>query len=209
MVFEERVALQNGDIAFNVIKHMMPDATGLTWIQDWQFNPATGIGTTVDIESFLSANGMDGETSLIWDINEEFIDIYDPTQLAVVVFIQDQETNEIYNAGYVRINDNKEGQPPLAIEDVLTAELNNITIFPNPVLNDLHFIIDANSGLSRDDYYWKIIDQRGLTMMEGELFFRNERITISTERIPNGLYHLVMGVRGRPLVYRKIAVIHR
>ena len=209
VVVEEQVILQNGDIAFNVIKHMMPDATGLSWIQDWQFNPATGIGTTVDIASFLSANGMDGETSLIWDINEEFIDIYDPTQLAVMVFIQDQETNEIYQAGYRKINDNKEGQLPVAIEDVLTSELNNITIFPNPVLNDLHFIMDDNYILSRDDFYWKIIDQRGLTMMEGELFFRNGRITISTEAIPNGLYHLVMGVRGRPLIYRKIAVMHR
>jgi len=70
-------------------------------------------------------------------------------------------------------------------------------------------ILEEGFRISRDDYYWKIIDQRGLTMMEGDLLFRNGRITIDTDDIPNGLYHLVMGVENKPLMYRKIAIMHR
>ena len=77
------------------------------------------------------------------------------------------------------------------------------------ILDDMHFVLEDGFRISRDDYYWKIIDQRGLTMMEGNLLFRNGRITIDTEDIPNGLYHLVMGLENKPLMYRKIAIMHR
>ena len=127
----------------------------------------------------------------------------------VVVFIQDQETNEVYQVAYQGVTDPKLGTPPLAIEDQLIGELNSIRIYPNPILDDMNFILEDALRLSRQDYYWKIIDQRGLTMMEGQLLFRNGLITIDTNDIPNGLYHLVMGIENKPLIYRKIAIMHR
>ena len=119
------------------------------------------------------------------------------------------KTNEIYQVGYQKINDSKKANNVTAIEDDLVGELQNIKIFPNPVLTDFHFVLDDNYVLSRDDYYWKLIDQRGMTMLEGNLLFRNSRITVSTDEIPSGMYHLVMGVEGKPMLYRKIAIMHR
>jgi len=206
---EEDILTNNGSIAYNVVKKMLPDATGLSWNQNWQYNPNTGIGTVVDIASVLSVNNMDGQDSLVWDINEDFVNIYDPDKLAVVVFIQDLETNEIYQAGYQKINDSKKANDITGIEDELIGELRNINVYPNPVLNDFHFVLKDKYVLSRDDYYWKLIDQRGITMLEGNLLFRNSRITISTEEIPNGLYHLIMGIKGMPMIYKKIAIMHR
>ncbi len=208
-VIEEDILMNSGSTAYNVVKKMMPDATGLSWNQNWQYNPNSGIGTVVDIASVLSVNNMVGESSLIWDINEDYVNIYDPDKLAVVVFIQDLETNEIYQVGYQKINDSKKANNITGIEDDLVGELRNINVYPNPVINDFHFVLDDRYVLSRDDYYWKLIDQHGITMLEGNLLFRNSRITISTDEVPNGLYHLIMGVEGKPMLYRKIAIMHR
>jgi hypothetical protein len=196
-------AIYDGDVLNNTIKQMLPSTNGLSWNQPWV------IGQSAGIASFLDANGYTGETSLIWDINENYVPIHNPDSLAIVVFIQNEETNEIYQAAVQNVNDPKQGVEPLALEDELIGELDNITIYPNPVLDDMHFVLEDALRLSREDFYWKIIDQRGLTMLEGDLLFRNGRITIDTSDIPNGLYHLVMGIESKPLAYRKIAIMHR
>ena len=135
--------------------------------------------------------------------------IYDPADLAVVIYVQDQETNEVYQAAYMDIVDDKQPNNITGIEDQLIDELTSVNIYPNPVLNDMHFVLPDGELLTRDDYYWKLIDQRGITMLEGDLLFRNARITVSTDEVPNGMYHLVLGVHGKPMIYKKIAIMHR
>ena len=209
LVMEEDI-VAGGLLGFNVVKKMMPDATGLTYDQNWPFNPSTGVGTTIPLANVLESNGYTGETSLKWDLNNEQTNyIYNPSNLSVVVFIQDQETNEVFQAAFENILDDKQPNNITSIEDELIGELTNITVFPNPVLMDMNFVLEDEAVLSRDDYYWKLIDQRGLTMLEGDLLFRNGRISISTEDVPNGMYHLVMGLTGKPMIYRKIAIMHR
>ena len=147
-----------------------------------------------------------GTTEIIslspWDIN---VRIYDSTQLAAIVFVQNRDTREIYQAEFIKLGNKN---PPLIVglEDELRTELENIKVYPNPASNQLNLTLDSQLGV---EYSWRIIDQRGVIIQNGNLSMFNGSTQIDTRDIKNGIYFLILGVEERPLVYKKIAIMHQ
>ena len=112
---------------------------------------------------------------------------------------------EIYQAEIADIS-TKISSPPVGIEDILLSEIKDIEIYPNPIDAEMIFSIPAPLTQS---YQWKLIDQRGVFLLEGELVFRNNNFRVNTTSVPNGIYFIVITSRDKPLIYKKLAVMHR
>ena len=60
-----------------------------------------------------------------------------------------------------------------------------------------------------DRLNWKVIDQRGVTLMADDFRFVNGKYTVDTSEIPNGIYYLIIGAEDQPLSYEKLIIMHR
>jgi len=183
-IIEEKIITSNNDTIRNVVKKILPGADGTLINRTW------APGTTEIIS--LSP----------WDIN---VRIYDSTQLAAIVFVQNRDTREMYQAEFIKLGTKN---PPLIVglEDELRTELENIKVYPNPASNQLNLSLDSQLGV---EYSWRIIDQRGVIIQNGNLSMFNGTTQIDTRDIKNGIYFLILGVEERPMVYKKIAIMHQ
>ena len=190
-VIEEKIVLAPGDTAFNVVKKLLPNAAGSSRSDLVSFNPG---------DTYSAAK-------LRWSID---VPIYDSTQLAVVVFVQ-QKTNggqpgEVYQVAYKKVTDKKGSNVITGIEDVYKGVAEAIQVYPNPVENILNFrTFDRLS----DRFNWRIVDQRGVELAADQFYFKNGQYSFDTNAIPNGIYYLIIGVDNTPLTYKKLVVVHR
>ena len=61
-----------------------------------------------------------------------------------------------------------------------------------------------------DDYTWKIVDQRGVTILDGTIEFNPLGVhTVNTSQLRNGVYYVVIEAKDKPLIYRKLAIMNR
>jgi len=158
-----------------------------------------GQGETLDL------GWTEGTTRTIpaqWDIN---LEIVDPAQLQLVAFVQDKSTREVYGSALFD-SPNKSGQTITSIDDSLLAQASSIDIYPNPVNGILNFAVQDKAF---EDYNWKIVDQRGVTILEGDLDFEGGKYSVETHDLTNGIYYIVIGTEDKPLIYRKLAVANR
>lgn len=182
-IIEEEIITPNNDTMRNVFKKFLPDPGGTLFNETW-------------------TPGMSRTVNLSWEID---VNIYDSTQLGAVVFVQNRTTEEILQTDYIKLS-NKDIPLITGIEDKFLSQIENVRIYPNPVENFLNFTIDEPVN---EEYTWKIIDQRGVVMLKGNLDFRNNYYRTSTNSIPNGIYFVVIGIKDHPLVYKKIVVVHQ
>jgi hypothetical protein len=133
------------------------------------------------------------------------VKIYDATKLAVITFIQNRATREIYQTIITQLGDK---MPPLIVglEEDIKSRLNQANIYPNPVDQYLNVEI-PNPGPY--NYTYKIVDQRGVTINQGDVELKGNLFEMEVSEINNGIYFLVIGVENRPFTYKKIAVMHR
>jgi hypothetical protein len=137
-----------------------------------------------------------------WDID---MTIYDPTKVSLVAFIQDKLTKEVYQAEYLKLMDKEQGAVT-SILDEFDAAVKAMRLYPNPVRDQLT-IVNTNDKFA--EYYYEIVDQRGVKILSSNMSFTNGEYTINTSTIPNGVYYVVIGVENKPLIYRKIVVADR
>jgi hypothetical protein len=182
-VVEEEILNGSGTVYYNVLRKLMPDAAGTLYTQDWN----TGGSATFD---------------LTWPID---VKISDATKLAVITFIQNRATREIYQTIITQLGDK---MPPLIVglEEDIKSRLNQANIYPNPVDQYLNVEI-PNPGPY--NYTYKIVDQRGVTINQGDVELKGNLFEMEVSEINNGIYFLVIGVENRPFTYKKIAVMHR
>jgi hypothetical protein len=87
------------------------------------------------------------------------------------------------------------------------AEIGNIHVYPNPASKQINFALE--NPLTRD-YTYRIIDQRGVTILEGEL---NHDLQTPQEveltQLSNGIYFVQFRSAGKVVLYRKIGVMNR
>jgi hypothetical protein len=180
---EEEILNGSGTVYYNVLRKLMPDAAGTLYTQDWN----TGGSATFD---------------LTWPID---VKISDATKLAVITFIQNRATREIYQTIITQLGDK---MPPLIVglEEDIKSRLNQANIYPNPVDQYLNVEI-PNPGPY--NYTYKIVDQRGVTINQGDVELKGNLFEMEVSEINNGIYFLVIGVENRPFTYKKIAVMHR
>jgi hypothetical protein len=168
----------------NVLRKLLLQSEGFTVNRAWQY--------------------MDKQTI---DINYTMdVQVSDPSKLYLVVFAQDFNTRRIHQATMVKAP-NKVGVPPVGIEDdPITAEIWNISVFPNPASKEVKFYLE---NTLTHDFRWEIVDQRGVTVRDGEL---NRDLStpqeVAIHDLANGIYFVRFRLADKTMVYRKLAIMN-
>jgi hypothetical protein len=136
----------NGETSFeHVMMKMLPDASG----------------TNVDFVTETSSHIFES-----FDMSSTNVEEMD--DLAIVVFVQDADTKEILQAGFVR-NEN------LGVDD---SNLSTISIYPNPSNGELNITTDTNLQVI-------IYDLLGKEVYSSEV---NNSETLDISNLNNGVY---------------------
>jgi hypothetical protein len=151
---------------------------------------------------------VEGE-SLTLPINYNVdVPITDPDNLYLIVFVQDRLLpRHIFQASITKLP-SKNGRTPVGIvDDPFDAEIRNIHIYPNPASRYVNFALE--NPLTRD-YTYSIIDQRGVTVLEGALdhdLRTPQQVEISP--LSNGVYFVQFRLDNKVIFYRKVVVMNR
>jgi hypothetical protein len=184
----------DGKIFRNVLRKLLLESQGQTVTQTWDYFDNTKNKIDVDVNYSID------------------VPIQNPDKLSLIAFVQDRTTRfttsrRIYQAVYADAP-KKVGLTAVGIEDdPIVAEVNGILIYPNPASQVLNFKLDEK--LSRD-YVWSIIDQRGVTVLSGEVnhdLSKPQQVKVG--ELSNGIYFLQIGLPDRKLLYRKIAIMNQ
>jgi hypothetical protein len=127
-------------------------------------------------------------------------------RLYLVAFAQDRNTKRIHQATMVKLG-NKSQTNIVGLEDPVLAGAKEIQIFPNPASRQLNF---TSENKLLQGYTFSIVDQRGITMIRGELkedIFTPQQVELNN--LANGVYFVIISRGGRALVHRKVAVMNR
>lgn len=123
-----------------------------------------------------------------------------PNDLAVVAFLQDEKTKEIYQAEILTgISD-----PPLVtgMEDILSAQ--RIEVFPNPADQEVTMQLP---NVTPNKITIQLVDQVGRPVYNG-FFEQGEQFkTISTRDLAGGIYLIKLG-SGKLGTHKKVMVVH-
>jgi hypothetical protein len=168
----------NGETTFeNVVKVMLPDVAGHTLYQSW-------------------TKGEKRTIPDLWNMKH----VYNPDDLWVVAFIQDEATQEIYQAAMelARIIS--------GIDDEITGSGPDYTfiMFPNPASKRIIVRFDKPVG---DDVKIELYNNLGGLVHSGRISKGDGEIEISAADFPEGLY-LVRATSGNKVLgIRKLTII--
>jgi hypothetical protein len=169
--------------------------------------------------------GSDGHTiTTVWDANAPTIhdEIFDytldipvtnPDSLYILAFVQDNSESEVTSRRILQSRivkaPRKVGPVITGIEDSPTiAELKGLVVYPNPASKFVNLHSDINF---QRNYTWKMIDQRGVTVLTGNLQkdFSYGDQAIEVSNLPNGMYIMAIQINDKSVVHKKIAVMNR
>ena len=151
---------------------------------------------------FTSGQALD-ILDLNFDMNTVVVN---PDNLSLIVFVQDKTTKRILQAIVVRAP-SKESVIVGLPEDPGPGVLKHLQVYPNPASATINFALDRT--LDRD-YEWRIVDQRGVTVLHGGLNRDlSDPQSVDISRLANGIYFLAIRTGDTAVYYRKIAVMNR
>jgi hypothetical protein len=152
----------------NVVKKMLPDAAGLFYNQAWLAGSTQTFSQSLTLYELTQSNVINPK-------------VYNTNQLAVVVFVQDDETKEIYQSSVITT---PSVAPPLVsgIEDPI---LKKLRMFPNPTQQELNLEFAQILG---SDYQWEIYNYWGAKVMNGKLDETKNRTTFKVDNLAKGMY---------------------
>jgi hypothetical protein len=164
----------------NVLRQMLPNAAGNSIIKSWQAGDVTEVTQNMIVRQ-----------STISNLN----------QLAVIVFIQNAVTKEVYQSIFAQ---------PSVVPSYITAtepaiSVGEFAIYPNPA-NDLAYIV-FNEPVS-EKHTWTIIDMLGHTIKTGIIYPGEKQVAVPTNSLPDGNY--ILQIRRRNIASKngKLLVIH-
>ena len=182
-VIERMVSLE-GTQYRNVLKKLIPDAGGTEFLNDW------AVGTT---QSF----------NVNWNIDNNFVPIYDPNQLGLIIFVQDRISKEVYQTSYLKLPP-KEGNPTSTGDELFLSLVHDMTLYPNPVVNN-YFKVVFPQPLQKE-FHYRIVDLRGIELMEGKLEQGKDEFEFKTHRLANGINLFMIGNEDGEYHIRKFLV---
>ncbi|MEQ8304739.1 MAG: PKD-like domain-containing protein, partial [Cyclobacteriaceae bacterium] len=186
LIVQVAIIEKNVDGSKNVLRKQLFGNDGLTLNNPWVANQSL-TQTKADVE-----------------IN---VPISNSSQLELVGYVQDKNTKEIYQSVVIP-GPVKRGSVIVGIEDEpLDAFLTQLAIYPNPANGQ--FIFGVPSEFTQS-YKWRIADQRGVIMLEGD--FENQlgnELMVDVSNIPNGMYHVIISGPGKSATYKKLVVMNR
>jgi hypothetical protein len=164
--------------------------------------------------------GSDGETINIKFVKDQTlikaksdvdinVAIADPTKLLFVGWVQNKNTKEILQSIVVPAP-RKKGTPIVGIKDndpLILANLNSIQIFPNPANGVFNFGLPGEIDAG---HKWKILDQRGILVFEGNFeTVTNGIMPVDVSSLPNAMYYVVITGPGNTTVRKKLMIMNR
>ncbi|MCU0443422.1 MAG: T9SS type A sorting domain-containing protein [Microscillaceae bacterium] len=190
VVIEKNIAKDkiDTDSAFiNVVKKMLPDAAGTFYNQPWTAGSSQIFNQSLTLYDLTQSNVLNPV-------------IYDPNQLAVVVFIQDDETKEIYQSSVITT---PSVAPPLVsgIEDPI---LKRLKMFPNPTQRELNFDFGQIMG---EEYQWEIYNHWGVKLIAGKFAENNKLTTCKVDDLAKGMYVVkIVNRKNKANVVKKLII---
>jgi PKD repeat protein len=173
VVVVDSTASANGETYYNVTRKMLPDAAGTYRDTPWTL-------------------GESQTLNLSWDYGN-----LDPSGFKVVVFIEDYETKEIWQAGTGSVSTQRtqagQGQQQVtSVEDDLLME--GAVVYPNPTPNRLNVAIKAPLSAKAK---WQILSMTGRLVKQGNWTQGKRRITIDVQDLAGGVYILRVADKGK------------
>jgi hypothetical protein len=197
---------------------------------DFEYKGTTPYADPVILHLALVENGVGGHSNvlreLLWNpqgkiittswttgqVQNEVFDyatytrIFNKDSLYLIAFVQNKNTKEVLQTVISKVKGSKEGVIVGLPDDPTTAAIQGLDIYPNPASLNLNF---GHDEVLPYNYEWKVIDQRGVTVLNGALN-RDLRTPqqVDVSRIANGIYFLQIQVGNRSVMYRKIAIMN-
>ncbi|NJN42490.1 MAG: T9SS type A sorting domain-containing protein [Flammeovirgaceae bacterium] len=175
--------IQTGEDDFEyVLKKMLPSALG------------TRFTTT------LAANTTQNFGPFVW--HPDVAKLYNPVNdFAVIAFLQNAETKEIYQAEIV----NNVSDPPIVTGLELQNMADRISVYPNPADEVITVLLPGKAGL---DIPVQMIDQLGKSIITGMINEGESSKQIDTQNLPSGVYLLQLGGATGKTVTKKVIIVH-
>ncbi len=153
----------NGDTEFrNVLRKLLPSAAGTSIQSDW----------------------IPQSDTLVTSLTHNMFNFDDPVnQLAVVAFIQNEQTKEVYQASYKEVEGLITGLP-----DYISEEIGlDFIAYPNPTQGDLNLVFKESlkSAVTIDIY-----NSIGQSVFTDELGKGDDFAALDLSGLPNGVYYL-------------------
>ena len=158
VILETSVTDYDGVKYKHVMKKMLPDAAGTTFIRNWQ-------------------KGDSEELNLSWNLKN----VYDPEKLFAVVFVQDEGTHEVYQAAS---SDTASG-PTGIFPKPDKGNAGSFILYPNPAGETVHVEFGEPSIYSGE---LSIFTLSGSLIRKIRFEKGQKRIEINFSAIPDGTY---------------------
>ncbi len=157
----------DGNIFYNVMRKMLPDAAGTFRANAW----AKGETQTLEFD---------------WDYGD-----LDPSGFKVVVFVQDYDNKEVYQAQITRqtVNQRPQGGGEITSLKPIPNSL-PLQVFPNPVTKVLKVNLPLRSH-SGKVLRWQVVALNGQTLQTGNWqYIKNEPLSLDLTGLAQGVYLL-------------------
>lgn len=177
----EKEIISGGNTYRYVVRKMLPDATGVKF---GSILPASI--TPVVLEEYFTPTAS-------------FIN--DPSELAIIVFLQNEDTKEVYQA---RIRSDLNFTPTLVTEAESSFE-NQLSIYPNPAKELLNIKLPQQTKVSLPV---QLIDSYGKAVITDTFQIGEQTKSISTSELANGFYLLRIQNEKGEVAMKKIIIMH-
>jgi hypothetical protein len=148
------------------------------------------------------------------DIDYEIaVPIVHSDSLYLVAFIQDNTVGStpsryVLQSKITKLR-SKVGKNITGVNDnPVAAELQDLSLYPNPASQILKITVP---GILGREYSWHMIDQRGVTVLDGQLKndFSDGPQEIDVSGLANGIYFMSIQTGSQSVVYRKVAIMNK
>jgi|GEM_PF-2767765 len=157
----ESIEYLEDTIIHNVLRAMLPDPAGILYERDWVENDSVNIYR-------------------LWDIP----DGVNSDSLKTIVFIQDEDNNEIYQAGYAN---SFTTSLSTSISDEIVIDESLYSVYPNPMSS--HFTVRF-AKVQNEDIVINLYNNVGVLVRVQKLEQGTNMIDISTDDLPIGIYYV-------------------
>jgi hypothetical protein len=135
------------------------------------------------------------------------VPIVNPDSLFILAWVQQRNEPKRILQSKIVPSKRKKGIIVVGVDDPVMAELNGLNIYPNPAKHRLNISTDI---ALKKNYTWKMVDQRGVTVLSGDLqrSFTEGPQQIDVSGLPNAIYIMSIQTGDTSVIYRKIAVMN-
>ena len=171
----------NGGI--NVVRKMLPNAAGTLVTEDWAINDEQSYSQT-----WIPSNFENDDN------------------LSVVVFIQDNETNEVYQAAIVSVPTSFVFENLVTSLDSFSPDIPSVEMYPIPVADILTIEI---MELMKGDWRWQLYDMQGALVQNGLLISSQQKQEINLINLVDGMYVIRLYDENDQLVETRKIIIQK